>query len=239
MRFARRIAIRQSPSHFPKMLELIQIPYSPFCIAQRRLLEFARARFKVVNLSASSDRSLVWRLTRQRYYAVPILKDGKTVVFETDEDSQVIAKYLDTKLGLGLFPREWEGVQQVLWRYFEHEIEGVGFKLNNAHYHEWLPARDRLAFIRYKERKFGRGCLDRWLASEKELLAEFTRLLLPCEEMLLARPFLLGDRPLFVDFDLYGMLGNYLYGGCQQLPAAHTLLRDWYARMSTLKCKTA
>lgn len=221
------------------MLELIQIPYSPFCIAQRRLLEFARARFKVVNLSASSDRSLIWRLTRQRYYAVPVLKDGKTVVFETDEDSQVIAKYLDTKLGLGLFPREWEGVQQVLWRYFEHEIEGVGFKLNNAHYREWLPVRDRLPFIRYKERKFGHGCLDRWLAGEEELQTELVRLLLPCEEMLLARPFLLGERPLFVDFNLYGMLGNYLYGGCQQLPAKHTLLRDWYARMSTVKQKPA
>ena len=83
------------------MIELIQVPYSPFCIVLRRLLEYAGARFRVVNIP-NGDRSLVWRLTKQRYYAVPILKDGKTVVFEVAEDTQVIGKYLDSKLGLGL-----------------------------------------------------------------------------------------------------------------------------------------
>ena len=53
--------------------------------------------------------------------------------------------------------------------------------------------------------------------------------------MLAGKPYLLGARPLFVDFDLYGVLGNYLYGGRRELPAAHSLLRDWYARMTTIK----
>ncbi len=79
------------------MLELIQFPWSPFCIVQRRILEFAGAPFKITNMP-NGDRSLVWRLTRQRYYGVPIIKDGGKVVFETDNDSQVIAKYLDYKL---------------------------------------------------------------------------------------------------------------------------------------------
>ena len=78
------------------MIELIQFPWSPFCIVQRRLLEYARARFKIVNIP-NGDRSLVWRLTRRRYYGVPIIRDGKTVVFETDDHSQVIAKYLDAE----------------------------------------------------------------------------------------------------------------------------------------------
>ena len=65
------------------MIELIQFPWSPFCIVQRRILEYARARFKIVNIP-NGDRSLVWRLTRRRYYGVPIIRDGKTVVFETD-----------------------------------------------------------------------------------------------------------------------------------------------------------
>ena len=68
------------------MIELIQIPYSPFCLVQRRILEYSGARFKIRNIP-NTDRSLVWRLTRQRYYAVPIITDGKTVVFEVDEDS--------------------------------------------------------------------------------------------------------------------------------------------------------
>ena len=88
------------------MIELYQLPYSPYCIVQRRILEFAGARFKTINIP-NGDRSRVWRLTRQRYYAMPVIRDGRTVVFETGEDSQVIAKYLDTRFGLGLFPAEW------------------------------------------------------------------------------------------------------------------------------------
>jgi glutathione S-transferase len=98
------------------MIELIQFSWSPFCIVQRRILEFAGVRFKVTNIPGN-DRSLVWRLTRQRYYGVPIIRDGKAVLFEVSEDSQVIAKYLDTKLQLGLFPWDLEGVQSIVWRY--------------------------------------------------------------------------------------------------------------------------
>lgn len=215
------------------MIELIQLPYSPFCIVQRRLLEFSGARFKLTNLTAASDRSRIWRLTRQRYYQVPVVRDGTAVIFETDEDSQVIAKYLDQKLGLGLFPREWDGVQAVLWRYFEHDIEDVGFRLNNADYRDWLPRAEWLPFIRHKERRFGRGCLDQWRQQAPALQSDFEHRLVPCERMLTGKPFLLGPRPLFVDFDLYGMLGNYLYGGGRELPAAHSLLREWYSRMTT------
>lgn len=217
------------------MIELIQLPYSPFCIVVRRMLEYAGARFKATNITAGSDRSHIWRLTRQRYYQVPVIRDGRTVVFETNEDSQVIAKYLDTKLGLGLFPREWAGVQQVLWHYFEHEVESVGFKLNNAHYRAWLPPAEWLPFLRYKERRFGRGCLDQWREQQPQLLAELSYKLAPVEQMLLSKPFLLGPRPLFADFNLCGMLGNYLYGGCTELPAEYPLLRDWHDRMSRVK----
>src|SRR5580765_6454254 len=95
---------------WPDMIELIQFPWSPFCIVQRRILEFSGARFKITNIP-NGDRSLVWRLTKQRYYGVPIIRDGKSVLFEMGEDTQVIAKYLDTKLKLGLFPWDLEGVQ--------------------------------------------------------------------------------------------------------------------------------
>ena len=78
------------------MIELVQFPWSPFCLVQERILEYAGVRFKTINIP-NGDRSLVWRWTRGRYYGVPIIRDGKTVVFETDDESQVIAKYLDAK----------------------------------------------------------------------------------------------------------------------------------------------
>ncbi len=219
------------------MIELVQCPWSPFCIVQKRILEFSGVSFKIINIP-SGDGSLVWRLTRQRYYGVPVIKDGRTVVFETDDDSQVIAKYLDDKLQLGLFPRELDGVQSLLWRCIENEIEGVGFKLNDIYWLEFVATSDRLRFLRHKERKFGRGCLEEWRRRQKSLLDELTRRLVPFEQMLLAKAFLLGDRPRFVDFDLFGILANYLYSGHYQLPAAHTRLRRWFERMTKIKSVT-
>jgi len=213
------------------MIELIQFPWSPFCIVQRRILEYSGARFKIINI-LNGDRSVVWRLSRQRYYAVPIIRDGRAVVFEVAEDSQVIAKYIDARLKLGLFPWELEGVQSILWRHIEDQIEGVGFKLNDIYWKELVPPSDHLRFVRHKERKFGRGCLDQWRDQRKDLLTQLEQRLIPFEEMLLFKPFLLDERPRFVDFDLYGMLANFLYSGHYRLPAAHNRLKKWYRRMS-------
>jgi glutathione S-transferase len=221
------------------MIELIQFPWSPFCIVQRRILEFSGARFKLTNLAQTGDRSLIWKLTKERYYAAPILRDGRNLVFETGEDSQVIAKYLDQKLALGLFPAAIEGEQFILWRYIENEIEGLTFKLNDAHYREFVDRADQLSYVRHKERKFGRGCLEAWHAQQKDLVRHLEQRLLPFEEMLGPQPFLLGSEPRFVDFDLFGMLGNFLYSGHYSLPASRPQLRKWYRRLNKLKIENA
>jgi len=217
------------------MIELIQFAWSPFCLVQRRILEFSGVRFKTTNLKLTGDRSLVWKLTKERYYGVPVIRDGRNVVFETDEDSQVIGKYLDQKLGLGLFPADLEGEQSILWRYVENEIEGLTFKLNDAYYRENVAKADQLSYLRHKERKFGRGCLDHWLAQQKPMLAQLASRLLPFEEMVSYRPFLLGNRPRFIDYDLMGMLDNFLYSGHYRLPANRPQLQKWYRRLASAK----
>jgi glutathione S-transferase len=217
------------------MIELVQFPWSPFCIVQRRILEYAGVRFKILNLPRTGDRSLIWKLTKERYYAVPIIKDSRTVVFEINEESQVIAKYLDNKFELGLFPPELRGVQSILWRYIENEVEGLGFKLNDAYYRENVVKADQLAYIRHKERKFGRGCLDQWRAQQPQLLEQLGERLVPFEYMLVNQPFLLGQSPRFVDFDLFGILGNFLYTGHYKLPTAHARIKQWHRRMSAVK----
>ncbi len=202
--------------------------------AQRRILEFAGVPFKIVN-SPSTDRALVWRLTRGRYHGIPIIRDGRQTVFEVDQDSQVIAKYLDDKFGLGLFPHELDGLQTILWRAIENEIEDMTFRLNDVYWKESIPPAERLAFLRHKERKFGAGCLDQWRRQQKPMLAELARRLVPYESMLRSHPFLLGEQPRFVDFDLYGMLDNFLFSGHYRLPAAHTRLKRWHQRMERIK----
>ena len=166
---------------------------------------------------------------------VPILRDGRNVIFETSGDSQVIAKYLDDQFQLGLFPHDLEGVQSILWRYIENEVESRGFKLNDVYYEEMVPPKDRLGFIRHKERKFGRGCLELWREQQGQLFAELSAHLLPFEEMLTYKRYLLDMRPRFVDFDLFGMLANFLYSGHYELPKAHTQLKVWYDRMAQIK----
>jgi glutathione S-transferase len=219
------------------MIELIQFPWSPYCIVQRRILEYSGVKFKVTNIP-NGDRSLVWKLTRHRYYGVPIIREGRSVIFEVGEDSQVIAKYLDSNLQLGLFPWELEGVQSILWHYIENEIEGIGFRLNDIFWREMVPTNDHLRFLRHKERKFGKGCIDIWKAQQKGLLAQLAERLIPFEEMLLYKPFLLDQVPRFVDFDLFGMLGNFLYSGHYKLPARHNRLKAWYDRMAKVKHKS-
>lgn len=219
------------------MIELIQFPWSPFCIVQRRILEFSGANFKIINIP-NGDRSLVWRLTRERYYGVPIIRDGKSVVFEVNDNSQVIAKYLDAKYKMDLFPWEHEGVQSILWRYIENEVEGLCFRLNDIYWRELVPDSDRLRFLRHKERKFGRGCIDQWKIQQKQMLVSLEEQLVPFEEMLINRPFLLDQQPRFVDFDLFGMLGNFLYSGHHPLPAKHTRLLQWHRRMTQIQFKS-
>lgn len=216
------------------MIELIQFPWSPFCIPQRRILEFSGTPFKITNIP-NQDRSLVWKLTRQRYSGVPIIRDGKTVVFEIDDDSQVIAKYLDQKLQLGLFPAKWRGVQSILWRFIENEIEGATFRLNDIYYKENNPPPDQLQFLRFKERKFGRGCIDQWRKDRKLWLKRLEAGLVHFEQMLIQNPFLLDERPRFVDFDLFGMLENFLYSGHYKLPARHQQIQKWHQRMKSAK----
>ena len=216
------------------MIELIQVPCSAFCIVQRRILEFSGAPFKITNIP-NQDRSLVWKLTRQRYYGVPTIRNGKDVIFEINEDTQVIAKYLDGKLELGLFPTQWRGVQSVLWKFIENEIEGATFRLNDIYWRENVPAAEQLQFLRFKERKFGRGCLEQWRKDQKAWLKKLEDHLIPFEIILSHQEFLLDDQPRFVDFDLLGMLDNFLYSGHYHLPTRHKQIQKWHRRMTSAK----
>jgi glutathione S-transferase len=218
------------------MIELIQVSYSPFCIVQRRILEFSGAPFKITNIP-NQDRSLIWKLTKQRYYGVPIIRDGKNAIFEVADDSQVIAKYLDGKLELGLFPNQWRGVQSVLWKFIENEIEGVCFRLNDIYWRENVPTAEQLQFLRFKERKFGHGCLEQWRKDQKVWLKKLENLLIPFEIILSHQEFLLDDQPRFVDFNLLGMLDNFLYSGHYKLPARHKQIQKWHQRMPVSKRK--
>lgn len=84
---------------------------------------------------------------------------------------------------------------------------------------------------RFKERRFGRGCVQQWKKDRAKLNRQFADLLKPIDSMLASSQFLIAERPLFVDYDLYGILGNYLHNGKTRLPPLKHL-RRWLRAMS-------
>jgi glutathione S-transferase len=164
-----------------------------------------------------------------------VIKDGKNVIFETDDESQIIAKYIDAKYNLGLFPKKFSGIQNLIWRHIENEVEEVCAKLNDIYYEEFVPKKERLLYLRHKERKFGRGCIEQWRLQQEALLTELEKRLWFYEQMVSERKFLLDEKPVFVDFDLYGMLGMFLFAGHYNLPAVHNKLIEWHKRMEAIE----
>jgi len=164
-----------------------------------------------------------------------VIRDGGRVIFDDTDDQQIVAQYLNEKLDLGLFPVENEGVQSLLWRHIESEVEGAAFRLNDIYYRENVSVPDQLQFVRFKERKFGRGCIDQWRRDQKSWRQKLETALTPYDQMLAHSEFLLDARPLFVDFDLLGMVENFLYSGHYELPKSLPHLRRWHGSMKTMR----
>lgn len=215
-------------------IKLYQHPVSPFCIGVRRILEAYRIPHEVIDIPYS-DRRLIVEKSGGACYRIPLIEDGKAVVWDRTDYGQEVARHIDDAYDLGLFPAHLEGIQTILSRYIEGEIEAVGFKINDIDYETWLPdLYDRVMFKRHKERRFGDGCLAAWARSESELLKQFADLLTPLDQMLAHSPYLVDTRPRFVDFNLYGILGNFMFSGRQQIPADLLSLREWHGRMASL-----
>lgn len=211
------------------MLTLIQFPWSPFCIAIRHILKQHQIPHRIKNIP-NHDRTAVIEATAGRAYTVPCLVEDKIAVADWTDFGQEVARYVNRKHRLGLFPRDQEGIQSILARYIENDLEDLAFRVNDSYVLPTRPLVERVMVIRHKERKFGKGCVEQWTRDRKTLNAEFARRLEPLDNILAGSPFLTGDRALFVDYDLFGILGNYLYSGKTRLPALKHL-RRWHRQM--------
>jgi glutathione S-transferase len=220
-------------------LTLVQIPFSPFAIPVQLMLAGAGAPHHVLNLAAW-DRRAVLELTGGAYYAVPVVVDADrsspVVVYESRDDAVEVARYVDTKLRLGLFPPEMDGLNQILIQYVEGQIEDLGFRLNDIYLLPAIPdLAERGMAIRHKERKFGKGCLDQWRDQKEQLQVRLEELLAPLDQMLSQHSFLTGERPLYADYALAGVLGDYTYTGDNEVPRALVNLRRWYEALPNVK----
>jgi glutathione S-transferase len=211
-------------------MTLIQFPWSPFCVTVRRILERNRIPFRIRNIQCH-DRAAIIRATGGRGHTVPCILDGQRAVCDETDFGQEVARYLDRRFRLSLFPKDKDGIQLIVSRYIENDLEMVGFKVNDSYVIPSRPLVERVMLVRHKERKFGRGCVQEWVSHRKWLNAQFAELLEPIDTMLASSPFLLTNRPLFVDYNLFGVVGNYLYSGKTKLPDLQHLQR-WHLAMS-------
>ncbi len=212
------------------MLTLIQFPWSPFCITVRHILEQRGIPFRLRNIPYHERASII-QATKGYGHTVPCIVDGKRAICDTTDFGQEVARHIDRRFKLDLFPKEFEGLQQILSRYIENDLEMVGFKVNDSYVIPTRPLVERVMMVRHKERKFGKGCLSEWTSHRQYLSTQFAELLLPIDHMLASSAFLLSDRPLFVDYNLYGVIGNYLFNGKTKLPNLKHL-RRWHRAMN-------
>jgi len=218
----------------PARLRLYQYAYSPYCIPIELALRHSGIQYEVVNLPVG-DPSTVIKLTKGEYYQVPVIEDlfNHELVFDKSPTGDDVPKFIAALSPLmNLFPEAVSGLQKIFITYIENECEAVGFKVNDVHRDKWLRNDlERGLHLRHKERKFGIGCLEEWTRNVDALTEQFYALLQPFEQILGQHPFLTGDRPVYADYSLCGVLGNFLFSRATSLPAHYLMLEAWYTKM--------
>jgi glutathione S-transferase len=109
-------------------LTIYELPHSPYCLPIKRILQALKQPFAVEDVP-NWDRRKVIELTGGAYYQVPVLVHDGKVIFESGAESNDVARYVDgTFAGGRLFPGTLAGLQDILVRHLDDEVEGVTFR---------------------------------------------------------------------------------------------------------------
>jgi glutathione S-transferase len=217
-------------------LAVYQMEYSPFCIPITAALRACGVQFTTKEIP-NWDRSELLRLTDGAYYQVPVLDHDGRIVIESSGDSEDVAHYVDEHFAGGrLFPERLDGLQKIVIEFLSDDVEFQTFRLLDPFTRDKIhdPVARGL-FLRHKERKFGRGCVEQWRRDAGSIRAEADRLLGRFEITLRHSPFLFDDAPVYADFLLLGVLGNLTYGGHHRLNEQQQSLQAWSERMKAFK----
>ncbi|HEY2573606.1 MAG TPA: glutathione S-transferase family protein [Verrucomicrobiaceae bacterium] len=215
-------------------LVLYDLPHSPYCLPIKRILEALKVPFKSEDVP-NWDRRKVIELTQGAYYQVPVLHHDEQVIFESGTDTNDVARYVDATFAGGrLFPPEHQGLQVILVRYLDDEVEGATFRACDAFYVDSIgDLVNRGMVLRHKERKFGRGCVAQWKSQIDEIRAGAASHFARFDARLRQHPWLLGAEPVYADFLLYGIVSNYTWNSWNELPPEMTALQSWFEKMKT------
>jgi glutathione S-transferase len=212
-------------------LKLYQFLGSPFCAKARKLLAFKGVEFEVVEVDYLERKELLLASGQLTVPAVT-LDNGETIV-----DSARIALRLEELYPEPtIFPSGWRGMHVALADYIDNRLEEKVYPLALADelvYYSRQGA-DRGALWRFiRERKFGKGFVDRTIADHSANWERFRAALAPFEEQLGSAPFLTGRIGL-ADFALYGQLFYLAFTGELKIPADMKNLRAFFGRVDRI-----
>ena len=217
-------------------LKIYQMPHSPYCIPITRALEALGVGFETINITPHTREEVI-RASDGKFYQVPMLDHGGSLVMESSAESIDIPRYVDATFAGGrLFPAKIEAAHLPMIAQIENEFELAGFILMDPVYIERIEdVVARTMIVRHKERKFGPGCVEDWRKRHDELLDHFIGLMVPAETTFGQQSFLFGDRPVYADFALFGVLENVTYDGINALPEPLVNIRRWLEELRAFK----
>jgi glutathione S-transferase len=211
--------------------KLYQFLGSPFCAKARKLLAFKGVEFEVVEVDYLERKEL---LVASGQITVPAvtLDNGETIV----DSARIATRLEELYTEPTIFPAGWRGMHLVLADFIDNHLEEsvypVALADELAYYSKQGPDRGALwRFIR--ERKFGRGFVDRTIADHKINWERFRSALTPFEEQLGNAPFLTGRIGL-ADFALYGQLYYLAFTGELKIPSDMKNLRAFFGRVDRI-----
>ncbi len=210
---------------------LYQFLGSPFCAKVRKILEFKGVDFEVVELDYLERKELVLASGQMTVPALT-LPGGETIV-----DSAAIADRLEALYPEPtIMPPGWAGLHRVLAQYIDNQLEESIYPVALADEREYYTRQgiDRGALWTFiRERKFGKGFVDRVIADDQANWARLHEALAPFEAQLEGKAFLTGRIGL-ADFCLYGQLYYLAFTGELKIPRALPNLRAYFGRINRI-----
>lgn len=209
-------------------MKLFRFRYSPYARKVQMVLDLLRRPYELVEVPYG-DRNELARLTGGYIY-VPVLQDDDGVV--VTESRRICEKLLAGGAGRTLVPSPFEGPIWAYADYCDGPLEDVLFRIASPMIRDaWAEPGDRALYNLIKERKFGPGCVDLWLADQSSLVARARHMLRPTLSTLEQQPFLFGARPTLADAALYGNLAMLREADAALLATLSPALEQYMARL--------
>jgi glutathione S-transferase len=211
--------------------KLYQFLTSPFCAKVRKVLDFKDVDYEIVEVDYLERKELLLA-SGQLMVPVLALASGETIV----DSARIVRRLEELYPEPTILPPSWSGMHQVLADYIDTQLEDPLFRAS-------IP--DKVAFVRrqgrdrealwrmVRDQKYGAGFVDQMIAKHGAQQSGARQALLPFEQALAERAFLLGRIGL-ADFALYGQLYSLAFTGELKISGELRNLRMFFGRMDRI-----